>query len=100
MPVEHSDMVLGDAMMQMCDGIHGTSVFMHVSGNTVKHEHISAARNRMQERLVTISREIFLDMLEDIGASFNDMEKVYGEYNSFAKSPEREEYFAWYNNDR
>jgi len=100
MPVEHSDMVLGDAMMQMCDGIHGTSVFMHVSGNTVKNEHISAIRNRMQERLVTISREIFLDMLEDIGASFNDMEKVYGEYNSFAKSPDREEYFAWYNHDR
>lgn len=93
-------MLIGDALRQMCDGIHGTTRFMHVMGIDVKQEHISVLKNRLQEEIDEISRDEFLDRLEEIGASFSDMERVYGEYNSFARALDAEEYFAWFNHDR
>lgn len=100
MPVEQADMLIGDALMQMHDGIHPTTRFMHVASGKVTHEHISSLKNRLHEKLVSISRDLFLDMLEEYGADFTDMEKAYGEYNAFARVPEQDEYFAWYDNCR
>ena len=100
-------MVFGDAMMEMCDGIHRPHNFMHVVGEKVTYRDIRAAKELMQVKIGRVTREEVLDYLEKIGAEFGDMEKLYGEYDSFAKkavdaekTTEPPEYFAWYNNDR
>ena len=54
----------------------------------------------MGKKLTRLSRKDFLDRIEAAGATDGDMERVYGEYNSYAMVPETGELFAWYNNDR
>jgi len=93
-------MLFGDAMVQMCDGIHRPHSFMHVTGGQVTYRDIRSAKGLMQVKLEKVTRERYLEHLEEIGADFSDMEKVYGEYDSFAVSEDGEAYFAWYNNDR
>lgn len=94
------EMVFGDALMQMCDGIHRPHSFMCIVDNKVTYRHVRAAKELMRVEIKKMGRDEFLEHLEEIGASFSDMEKVYGEYNSFAKASDGTAYFAWYNNDR
>lgn len=93
-------MLIGDILMQVCDGIHGSTRFMRVKDGIVRQEHISVLKDRLQETVERMGRDEFLDMLEEKGASFSDMERVYGEYNSFARTEDSTEYFAWFDNDR
>lgn len=94
------EMLFGDAMMQMCDGIHRPHNFMHVVNGKVTYRSVRAAKELMCVEIKKVTRDEFLDYLEESGADFSDMEKVYGEYDSFAKKSDGSEYFAWYNNDR
>ncbi len=94
------EMLFGDAMMQMCDGIHRPHSFMHIVDDKVTYRNVRAAKELMQVEIKKMTRDEFLEHLEEIGASFGDMEKVYGEYDSFAKASDGTAYFAWYNNDR
>ena len=96
----NSEMLFGNAMMQMCDGIHRPHSFMHIVDDKVTYRAVRSAKELMQVEIKQMNRDEFLEHLEEIGASFNDMEKVYGEYDSFAKSSDGTAYFAWYNNDR
>lgn len=102
MPSElQPDLSLGDAMMQMNDGIHPTFNYMHVVGLSVKTESLKDRRSGFEQGLKLITREDFIEHLEDIGAGDSAFEKCYGEFNTFAIAVDREnEYFAWYNNDR
>ena len=94
------EMVFGDALMQMCDGIHRPHSFMYVQDGKVTYRSIRDAKELLRVEIKKMHRDEFLEYLESIGADFCDMEKVYGEYNSFAKTSEGNIYFAWYNNDK
>lgn len=93
-------MKFADALVQMCDGIHRPHSFMHVVSGKVAYRGVRSAKELLGTEIEPMGRDAFLEYLEDIGADFSDMEKVYGEYDSFAKSSDGTAYFAWYNNDR
>lgn len=93
-------MKFADALVQMCDGIHRPHSFMHVVSGKVTYRGVRSAKELLGTEIEPMGRDAFLEYLEAIGADFSDMEKVYGEYDSFAKSSDGTAYFAWYNNDR
>lgn len=95
------DMVLADALMQMNDGIHSCTSYMRVKAGEIIYPTLRDTREGLDRALRRISREEFLEMLEDAGAPDSALEKCYGEYNSFAVSVEdSNDYYAWYDNDR
>lgn len=99
--MEPANIVLTDALMQMCDGIHRTSRFMRIDSlGEVHMEDISYIKSHMGLNLVTVGRVEILDRMDECGARDIDMERMYGEFNTFAKTCDGNEYFAWYNNDR
>lgn len=96
-----ADMVLADALMQMNDGIHQCTVYMRVKAGEITYPALRDTREGLDRALRRISRDAFLEMLEECLAPVSAMEKCYGEYNSFAVSEEdSNDYYAWYDNDR
>lgn len=97
----NTEMVLADAMMQMCDGIHRTTKLMTLNKDgKIVYLELDQLKDSMGLGLERISRKDFLDRIDAAGATDGDMERAYGEYNSFAVVPETGELFAWYNNDK
>lgn len=100
MAMDRTDMLLGDALVQMCDGIHGPGKIMQVDDTGVHYHPISYAKDRMKQELTILTRDAFIEAIEEKNASFSDIEKAYGLYDSFAMTTDGKEYFAWYNNGR
>lgn len=101
MAIDGPEMVIADAMMQMCDGIHHTTKMMSLGKDKkIAYLELDQLKDDMGKKLTRLSRKDFLDRIEVAGATDGDMERVYGEYNSYAIAPETGELFAWYNNDR
>ena len=91
-------MVLGDMMMQMLDGIHEVARYMHVVDGKLGYDTPKNTRTGFEKELETVSCEVYLEYLESIGAPDSAYEQAYGEFNSFARTADGKEYYAWYNN--
>ena len=101
MAIDEPEMVIADAMMQMCDGIHHTTKMMSLGKDKkIAYLELDQLKDDMGKQLTRLNRKDFLDRIEAAGATDGDMERVYGEYNSYAIAPDTGELFAWYNNDR
>ena len=93
-------MTLGEALFSMNDGIHWVTDFMWIRGGKITYSSPMQELLPVNTRLTPVGRNDFLEYMEAVGAADGDMEKVYGTYNTFAKSDETGDYFAYYDNDR
>ena len=89
-----------EAVMQMRDGIHRAHNFMRANGGAVTYVGVGEAKHLAETEIVRVTRDDMEEYLETNGADFRDLEKLYGEYNAFAKTTDGNTYFAWYDYDR